>query len=93
MNFIRFDSIDSLGIIAGTLTTIAFIPQLFKTWKTKSANDVSYGMFLLFSLGVVLWGVYGWEIHAMPVLLANIVTFLLAISILLLKVIFSRSST
>ena len=88
----QFNLVDSIGIIAGVLTTIAFIPQLVKTWQTRSAKDVSYGMFLLFSLGVILWGVYGWEIHSIPVLVANIVTLLLTISILTLKLVFSTSS-
>ncbi len=85
----ELNTVDITGLIAGVLTTVAFVPQLIKTWNSKSANDVSYGMFLLFSLGVVLWGVYGWEIHAFPVLIANIITFILAVSILTLKLIFS----
>ncbi len=79
-------SIDLLGLIAGTFTTIAFLPQLIKTWNSKSAEDISLGMFLLFSLGVALWGVYGFEIHSIPVIIANLVTFLLTLSILGLKI-------
>jgi len=79
---------DTLGIFAGFMTTISFLPQLLKTWKTKSANDVSIGMFLFFIGGVSLWCLYGWEIHALPVIIANFITFLLASSILALKLIF-----
>ena len=85
-------STDTLGLFAGALTTIAFLPQLIKTWRSQSAEDVSIGMFLLFGAGVVLWGVYGWEIHALPVILTNVVTFVLAAAILALKLIFDRRS-
>ncbi|HEY9847791.1 MAG TPA: SemiSWEET transporter, partial [Candidatus Caenarcaniphilales bacterium] len=75
-----------LGLIAGTLTTIAFIPQLTKTWYSKSAQDVSLGMLITFSTGVFLWLTYGLLIHALPVILANLVTFVLTLVILVLKI-------
>ncbi len=86
-----FNQVDALGLVAGTLTTIAFIPQLLKVWKSKSANDISYVMFILFVTGIVLWEIYGWEIHSMPVILFNIITFILGISILILKYIFDQN--
>lgn len=85
-------STDTLGLLAGALTTVAFLPQLVKTWRSQSAEDVSIGMFLLFAAGVVLWGIYGWEIHALPVILTNIVTFILAAAILVLKLMFDKRS-
>ncbi len=75
-----------LGLIAGTLTTIAFIPQVIKTWKTKSADDVSLGMFLTLCSGIVLWIVYGISIHDIPLIVANGVTFILAFIILCMKI-------
>ncbi|MGB0909162.1 MAG: SemiSWEET transporter [Nitrospirales bacterium] len=75
-----------LGLIAGMLTTIAFLPQVLKTWKTKSANDVSLGMFLTLCLGIILWIVYGISIHDIPLIVANGVTFILAFTILCLKI-------
>jgi MtN3 and saliva related transmembrane protein len=75
-----------IGFVAGGLTTIAFIPQLVKTWKSRSAEDVSLGMLVIFCTGVALWLVYGLLIGAWPVILANIVTLVLALAILLLKV-------
>ncbi len=75
-----------LGLIAGTLTTIAFLPQVIKTWKTKSAEDVSLGMFLTLCLGIVLWIIYGISIQDIPLIVANGVTFVLAFTILCLKV-------
>jgi MtN3 and saliva related transmembrane protein len=75
-----------IGFVAGGLTTIAFIPQLLKTWKSRSAEDVSLGMLVIFCTGVALWLVYGLLIGAWPVILANVVTLVLALAILLLKV-------
>ena len=92
MNINEISSIDILGLIAGTLTTIAFVPQLIKVWSSKSANDISYVMFILFIIGIVLWEVYGWEIHSTPIILFNIITFILGSAILTLKIIFETKS-
>ena len=75
-----------LGLTAGTLTTLAFLPQLIKTWKTQSADDVSMGMLLTLCSGILLWIVYGVSIHDIPLIVANGVTFILAFTILCLKV-------
>jgi MtN3 and saliva related transmembrane protein len=74
-----------LGLSAGSLTTLAFVPQVLKTWRSKSGEDISLGMFLLFSTGVLLWLIYGILIDALPVILANAVTLLLSLTVLLLK--------
>lgn len=74
-----------LGYLAGTLTTIAFVPQLVKIWRSKSADDVSLAMFLIFTTGVALWLLYGLLIGAWPVIVANAVTLVLACAILVLK--------
>ncbi|MDA8362513.1 MAG: SemiSWEET transporter [Gammaproteobacteria bacterium] len=74
------------GSLAGTLTTIAFFPQAIKTWKTKSAEDISLGMFTLFAAGVFLWIVYGIAIGSVPVIIANTITFVLAATILVFKI-------
>lgn len=76
---------DMLGMIAGTLTTIAFIPQVVKTWRTKSTHDISYGMFVLFSIGLLTWLVYGLMIDSLPIIISNVVTLVLALVILGLK--------
>lgn len=80
------ESTDLIGMVAGSLTTVSFIPQVVKTWKSRSAEDVSLGMFLLFSLGVVLWLVYGWAIGSFPIILFNIITLLLSLSIIAMKI-------
>jgi len=77
---------DLVGSLAGILTTIAFIPQVAKTWRTRSAGDISLWMFLLFSSGVLLWLIYGMLLRAMPIIIANAFTLTLSASILVLKV-------
>jgi MtN3 and saliva related transmembrane protein len=90
MDVAGMDVINILGTSAGSLTTIAFVPQVIKTWKSKSGGDISYGMFLLFSLGVVLWLCYGVAISAPPVIISNAVTLCLAVLILVLKFRYDR---
>lgn len=75
-----------LGYVAGTLTTIAFLPQVIQTWKTKSTKDISLVMFVTFCTGVFLWLIYGFLIGSYPVIIANIATLLLAMIILSLKI-------
>ncbi|MGB4068236.1 MAG: SemiSWEET transporter [Nitrospira sp.] len=75
-----------LGITAGTLTTVAFIPQLAKAFKSKSTGDLSWGMVLTFTIGVLLWLIYGIWIDSLPVILANAVTLLLQLGIVSLKI-------
>lgn len=79
------DFVNLLGIAAGTLTTLAFVPQVLKTWRTRSGEDISTGMFLLFSSGVLLWLLYGVALDAAPIIIANAITLLLALTIILLK--------
>lgn len=74
-----------VGLVAGVLTTIAFLPQLIQTWKTRKTKDISLGMFVTFCIGVLLWLIYGLMIQALPVILANGVTLVLAGTILVLK--------
>lgn len=80
------DSTKLLGLIAGFLTTMAFIPQVVKTWRTRSAKDLSLVMFLLYCLGVFLWMIYGIMIDELPVILWNIITLILAAVILFFKI-------
>jgi MtN3 and saliva related transmembrane protein len=75
-----------LGLTAGTLTTAAFVPQLAKAWRSKSTGDLSWGMLVTFSTGVLLWLIYGVWIDSLPVILANAVTLLLQAGIVSLKI-------
>ncbi len=76
---------EQLGLIAGALTTLAFVPQVLKIWHSKQANDISLTTFAIFSGGVALWLIYGLRIGSWPIILANGVTLVLALFILLLK--------
>jgi MtN3 and saliva related transmembrane protein len=75
-----------IGFTAASLTTAAFVPQAIKIWRTRSARDISLGMYALFTLGVALWLVYGIFINSWPVIAANLVTLLLAVAVLVMKV-------
>jgi MtN3 and saliva related transmembrane protein len=75
-----------LGAVAGVLTTAAFVPQVVKTWRTRSVRDISGVMFAAFAVGVALWIVYGVLVRALPVIIANGVTLVLALAVLLMKV-------
>lgn len=75
-----------IGFAAAILTTIAFVPQVMKVWRTRATQDISFGMYALFTLGVALWLVYGILIESWPVVAANAVTLLLAGAVLAMKV-------
>jgi len=83
-------AVETLGMIAGTLTTIAFVPQVLKIYRTKSAKDVSYMMFSIFSTGIVFWLIYGILIRSTPIIAANAVTLTLSMIIIALKVRYHR---
>jgi MtN3 and saliva related transmembrane protein len=78
--------INSIGLIAGLLTTAAFIPQVWKIYRTKSGKDISGRMFSLFSAGIVLWLIYGVLLESMPLILSNAVTLALSLTIIALKI-------
>ena len=79
-------SVTALGLLAGTLTTIAFVPQVIKTWRTRSTHDISLGMFAILVAGILAWLAYGALIGDIPLILANAVTLLLAGTILFFKI-------
>ncbi len=76
---------DLLGAVAGVLTTMAFVPQVWGVWKTRSTRDVSLGMYLVFTTGVAFWLAYGLVLGAWPIIVANSVTLALTGTVLVLK--------
>ncbi|MCX7143188.1 MAG: SemiSWEET transporter [Proteobacteria bacterium] len=76
---------DLIGMIAGALTTIAFVPQVWRVWKTRSTKDISLGMYLVFTTGVVFWLAYGLMLGAWPIIVANAITLALTGTVLVLK--------
>ena len=83
-------NIEFFGYFAAILTTAAFLPQLIKTLKTKKANDVSLVTLIMFICGVGFWILYGYAISSLPILIANIITFLLNFFILISKIYYAK---
>lgn len=80
------DYITILGLTAGTLTTLSLLPQAIKIFRSQSARDISFGMFVTLVAGLLLWICYGFLISSFPIIIANIASFLLASIILSLKI-------
>ena len=76
----------TLGFVAAVLTTVAFVPQVVRIWRSRSARDISLSMYALFTLGVLLWLIYGILIVSWPVIIGNGITLVLALSVLVMKV-------
>ena len=74
-----------LGLLAGTLTTVAFLPQVIRAYRTRSTRDVSLTMMVVLILGICLWLAYGLILNDLPLILANSVTFVLVALIIAAK--------
>ena len=81
MNF----NIEIIGFLAAVLTTASFVPQVFRIWKTKEVKDISFVMYLSMFFGVSLWFYYGFMINSISMMIANIISALLVLSILYFK--------
>jgi MtN3 and saliva related transmembrane protein len=80
------DTIVLVGYIAGVLTTISFVPQVIKAWKMRETRDLSLAMLVLFGLGILLWTCYGFWTESMPIIAANLITFVLILVLFGLKI-------
>jgi len=78
--------IEIIGYAGAIMTTLAFLPQTIKTIKHKQTKDLSFWMYLIFTLGISCWFVYGLLINSLPIILANIVSFGFSFTILMLKI-------
>ena len=83
-------NVEIFGYFAAVLTTIAFIPQLLKTFISKKAEDVSLTTLIMFLTGVGSWIIYGFRINSKPILIANIITFILNLLILIFKLNYTK---
>jgi MtN3 and saliva related transmembrane protein len=83
---IKMRFISLLGFAAGTLTTLSFIPQVHKAWRTKRCDDLSWTMLIAFGAGIVLWLTYGILLRAAPIIVANAFTLILIVVLLYLKI-------
>lgn len=73
------------GAIAAVITTTAFLPQVIKAHKTKHTKDLSLSMYVGLSVGIFLWILYGFLLNSSPIIIANIITFILSLYIVFLK--------
>ena len=78
--------VDIIGFLAAVGTTSAFLPQVIKAWKTKHTKDLSLYTTILFLIGIVLWFVYGLLIVSYPIIVANAISLVLVLSLLILKI-------
>ena len=78
-------SIEILGLVAGTITSVTFLPQVVKIWQTKSAKDLSLMMLLLLMLGVVLWLIYGLVIMNAAIIYTNSMVLTMSLIMLYFK--------
>jgi MtN3 and saliva related transmembrane protein len=78
--------LDLLGYIAGLLTTLAYVPQVMKILRHRGTKDISLGMYVMLCLGIACWILYGFAVSALPLILANAVTLVLAGIILTVKI-------
>lgn len=74
-----------MGLLAGMCTTAAFLPQVVKIFRTRKTEDISLSMYIILTIGILLWILYGWLNGDIPLMLANGITFILASSILVMK--------
>ena len=79
-----------IGFAAGTLTTLAYLPQALHSFRTRSVRDLSLAMLVSLNTGLLLWAVYGFWIHSTPLVLTNVLTFVLAFPLLLMKLRFHK---
>ncbi len=84
---------DLVGYGAATLTTVSFVPQALLTLRTRDVSGISLAMYSAFALGVALWLVYGWLLGEWPIVVANLLTLMLALLILALKISVERRRT
>ncbi len=80
----------ALGLVAGTFTTLGFVPQLIRTWRMKSARDLSLAMMGLNSTGAFLWLIYGLWVRDLPIILADLVALALVFAVLILAIRYRR---
>jgi MtN3 and saliva related transmembrane protein len=79
------DKYEVLGFCAAILTTISFLPQVIKIYKSKETKSISFAMYVVLSLGILMWLVYGFHLKSMPMIIANAITLILTIYILFMK--------
>ncbi len=84
------DYIEAIGFVAAVLTTAAFLPQVYKTWKTKDVSSLSLPMLLIFFVGIMAWLVYGFLKNSLPMIFANSITIVSSFLLVYYKIKYSK---
>jgi MtN3 and saliva related transmembrane protein len=79
------DFFEIIGLLAACITTASFLPQVFKTYKTKDTSGLSLTMYVAFFIGIVLWLIYGMYLNSLPMILANVITAMLSLFLIIMK--------
>jgi len=79
------DNYEIIGLLAALLTTASFLPQVYKTWKSKSADSLSLTMYLVFFVGIILWLIYGIHLKSLSMIIANSITAVLSLLLIIFK--------
>ena len=74
-----------IGLLAACITTASFLPQVFKTYKTKDTSGLSLTMYIAFFIGIILWLIYGIQLNSLPMILANVITAMLSLFLIIMK--------
>lgn len=77
--------VEIIGSVGAACTTLSFVPQVLQIWKTRSAKDVSLPMYITFMVGIICWFTYGLMLNAWPIIVANTITFVLALAVVVMK--------
>jgi MtN3 and saliva related transmembrane protein len=80
------DNTTLIGLAAGLFTTISFLPQVIKAWKSKSTRDISIGMYIVLGVGLLMWVFYGFAINSTPIIITNAIGLTLTLLVLVLKI-------
>ena len=83
---------DMLGYAAATLTTASFVPQAWRTFRTKDVSGISLRMYSVFTLGVAVWLAYGIVLGEVPMMIANASTLVLALAVLVMKLKYGKKA-
>ncbi len=83
-------NVEIIGMVAAVLTTSGFVPQVYKSWKTKSVDGVSLTMFMVLFIGIICWFFYGLLIDSISVILANLISGLLVLVQIILKILYHK---
>jgi MtN3 and saliva related transmembrane protein len=82
------DATTIVGLLAGALTTVALVPQVTKIYRSKSAKDISLGMFVVFCVGLALWVGYGILLGELAIIVWNAVSLVLGLAIVTMKIVY-----